>query len=114
MELAATLVEQKPSDTRTSHEQESHDSLLLISLSAGPTPGESKAPEGRMLLGWLESGNTQLGPTVTDCRNRMAAVRAHETPRQPHREGCGAVCLHDSVGPLFVTQKQQKKKEVEI
>lgn len=114
MELAATLVEQKPSDTRTSHEQESHDSLLLISLSAGPTPGESKAPEGRVLLGWLESGNTQLGPTVTDCRNRMAAVRAHETLRQPHQEGCGAVCLHDSVGPLFVTQKQQKKKEAEI
>lgn len=57
-------------------------------------PGESKMPEGRVLLGGLESGNTQLGPIAPDCRERMAAVHARETPRQPHREGRGAVCLH--------------------
>jgi hypothetical protein len=43
-------------------------------------------PEGRM-LGWLESGDIQLGPTVSDYQDQLAAVCGRGSLRQPREKG---------------------------
>lgn len=76
--------------------------------------GSGKKPELTGLqLGWLESGNTQLGPPVTDCKNQLAAICGRETPGSFTGKGTGlsAYMMNTFVDPVSISQKQTAQEK---
>lgn len=115
-ELAAALVEQKPSDTGTSQEQESHVSLLLISLQHGQCQESPRCQRaGCCWEGWSQETRS-LDQLPLTAENEWLMCVPMRPPGSLIGKGAGlsVYTVNHSVGPLSVTQKQQKKKEAEM